>query len=237
MRVTPKQLAALEAKAEALPGIDVAVVPLNCLWSVLKVSPGRASSLERRGLLTPMRVRVEPGFGRDSHGVRVCVSLEQVRTLAADGVPEIHRRWSVAEDAYLRQHVGRQSIAQMAAELGRSYESTKARIQRLLGSARQAAAAVNGLMSLSMLARMLNVEPGTVRSWARLGGMPSVSAGLNGHRYVRVAEVRAWLKGRWRIAVNLRPEALDRLRLVLRDGQVLDAPGAPGAANGTGQAA
>lgn len=81
------------------------------------------------------------------------------------------KRWTPEEDAFLKEKLGRLSIKRMAQKLNRTPIAVRARIYNL-GLGRTAEA--SGLLTVSRLAKSLNVDKSIVDRWVNSKGLKTI---------------------------------------------------------------
>lgn len=81
------------------------------------------------------------------------------------------KRWTPEEDAFLKEKIGKLSIKRMAQKLNRTPIAVRARIYNL-GLGRTAEA--SGLLTVSRLAKSLNVDKSIVDRWVNSKGLKTI---------------------------------------------------------------
>jgi hypothetical protein len=95
------------------------------------------------------------------------------------GIAEHWRKWTPAEEAYVRERAGQISVRQIAKQMGRPVDSVVARIERMQLSRRVA----EGYCVMD-LCTVFGVRSTTIKSWMRRGLLGKVHevCGSAGHR-------------------------------------------------------
>lgn len=179
------------------------------------MSPGIAYRLQKIGWLKPVRVPA-PVSRQASHGFCVYWTLEQVRAYALQR--ERHhnkRRWTLEQRQRMQIALVQAPLDQVAREQGRTVRA----IRSQLGAMRRSIHDVmheHGYWSTGEIAELLGLSKYAIQLWCNHGSLPHVrrrNRQGGGDRFIRVPDLRAWLRCHPEHLNGLSPLVRRRLRL------------------------
>ncbi|MBB6429194.1 hypothetical protein [Algisphaera agarilytica] len=134
---------------------------------IIGIGPGGQTCWIRLGKITPLRFKV-PRSSKAPNGVLTAWPLDQTLKAARGYKPMSERRWSVEEDQYLEDRLGKATHQTIGRHLGRSANAVRSRAKQLGITPRSA----DGLLTTVAAAKLCGVSVQAIRYWIVSGGLP-----------------------------------------------------------------